>query len=82
MTPVTISATAMGGLDIRTADGRVAALAVVDDQGHVLDSGPQLAERIWTTALDCYENFLFAEGALRVFVPDASQTEPHAEADK
>ncbi len=75
----------MQGLRIETAKGQPATLAVIDSEGHVLDSGPQLAEQVWTLALDAYEAFLFAEGALRVYVPpsDASQNEPqHAEGDR
>ncbi|EEA04219.1 hypothetical protein BH160DRAFT_0392 [Burkholderia sp. H160] len=79
-----LSATAPGGLRVETAAGNPASLAVIDSAGHILASGPELAEQVWTLALDAYEAFLRAEGAVRMYVPphDPSHNETHREAER
>lgn len=61
-----IGGKAFGGYEVRTADGRPATLAIVDDQGHVVESGPQVLEEAWVVAVLAYQRFLEGEGRLRV----------------
>lgn len=65
----TLTGTAHGGL-AATADGKPARLAIIDDAGNILETGPQVAREAWNVALACYRNFLIGQGHLVV------QTEP------
>lgn len=62
----TIGGSAFKGYEVRTADGRPATLAVVDEHGNVIESGPQVAEEAWVVAVLAYQRFLEGEGRLRV----------------
>jgi hypothetical protein len=66
LTASTIGGAAFRGYEVRTADGRPATLAVVDDRGHVIESGPQVLEEAWVVAILAYQRFLEGEGLLRV----------------
>jgi hypothetical protein len=63
-----ISAVSYSGLSIAMPDGRPAKLAVVDDEGHILECGPEVAEAVWHVAITSYRQFLMGEGHLRVLV--------------
>jgi hypothetical protein len=81
--PPIISATAIDGLRIKTAQGKPAALAVIDGSGNVIESGPELADAVFDMVVECYCRFLTGKGALRVMIaqPDASQDESHKPGD-
>ncbi|MGL6048303.1 MAG: hypothetical protein ACRC02_17840 [Vogesella sp.] len=65
-----ISAVIFEGLQVQTADGRPARLAILDEAGNVIECGHQVAEEAWNVAIASYKNFLAGNGHLRV------QTEP------
>jgi hypothetical protein len=62
---VVISSVISEGLTVR-ANGKPARLAVIDDEGHVLASGDQVAREAEAVAINAYRNFLEGEGRLRV----------------
>ncbi|MDF0501573.1 hypothetical protein POK33_12675 [Burkholderia cenocepacia] len=62
----TISAVSFQGLSIITPDGRPATLAVVDQNGNVVDIGPPVMRAVWDIAIRSYRNFLIGNGHLRV----------------
>jgi hypothetical protein len=61
-----IGGSAFKGFEVRTADGRLATLAVVDDQGEIIESGPNVLTEAWIVAVMAYQRFLEGEGQLRV----------------
>lgn len=62
----TISAVSYAGLSVMTKDGRPATLAVIDNTGKVLASGPQIEHAAWEVSVRAYRNFLMGTGHLRV----------------
>lgn len=62
----TISAVAHEGLSATTPDGRPARLAIVDDAGNIIDSGPAVAAAAWNVVIESHRNFLIGHGCLRV----------------
>ncbi|ABW74908.1 hypothetical protein Bcep22_gp07 [Burkholderia phage Bcep22] len=63
---VEISAVSFQGLTIATADGRPARLAVVDDEGRVIEAGASISDAVWQVAIRSYREFLKGSGHLRV----------------
>lgn len=61
-----ISGTISNGFSIKTADGRTAKLAIVDDNGTVIETGDQVAREAFNVAVASYKNFLKGQGHLRV----------------
>ncbi|WP_260432975.1 hypothetical protein [Burkholderia stagnalis] len=68
----TISAVSFQGLSITTPDGEPATLAVIDMQGRIVDSGPNVMRAVWDVAIRSYRNFLIGSGHLRVLSKPAS----------
>ncbi|KAB0641664.1 hypothetical protein [Burkholderia stagnalis] len=68
VTPITstISAVSFQGLQITTPNGEPATLAVIDVQGRIIDSGPNVMRAVWDVAIRSYRNFLMGTGHLRV----------------
>ncbi|WP_431206771.1 hypothetical protein [Burkholderia cepacia] len=62
----TISAVSFQGLSIVTPDGNPATLAVIDQNGKVVDAGPAVSRAVWDIAIRSYRNFLIGSGHLRV----------------
>lgn len=62
----TISAVSFQGFSIVTPDGNPATLAVVDQNGIIVEAGPSLARAVWDVAIRSYRNFLIGNGHLRV----------------
>lgn len=63
----TISGVCHEGLTVKTRDGDQAFLAVVDESGNILESGPSVAREVWNVTLAVYKNFLLGKGHLRIF---------------
>ncbi|MBC8722101.1 hypothetical protein F6X37_11000 [Paraburkholderia sp. 31.1] len=51
---------------ITDTQGKPATLAIVDEQGKVLDSGPEVQQEIWDLAILAYRKYLVGEGYLRI----------------
>lgn len=65
MMPV-ISAVVFEGITVTDGAGNPAMLAVVDDRGNVLASGPDVAAAAWHASIEAYRNHLIGKGHLRV----------------
>lgn len=63
---ITVSAVAHEGLSIDVG-GRPGRLAIVDDQGRVVASGPAVADEVEAVAINSYRAFLRGKGHLRTF---------------
>lgn len=62
----TITAVSFQGLSIVTPDGNPATLAVVDQNGKIVEVGPSVMRAVWDVAIRSYRNFLIGNGHLRV----------------
>lgn len=70
-----ISAAAFEGLRVETLDGRPASLAVIDEQGKVIESGEQVMDEVWNIAMLAYRLFLKGQGRLHVRASPAGITQ-------
>lgn len=61
-----ISAAIHSGLRVTTSDGKPARLAIIDDDGNVIEDSPQVAREAWIVAQQAYRNFLKGQGHLVV----------------
>ena len=61
-----VSAVIHQGLKITLPDGRVGKLAIVDDQGEIVDASPDVAKEAWNVSISSYKNFLIGQGHIRV----------------
>ncbi|MDN7510932.1 hypothetical protein [Burkholderia multivorans] len=61
-----ISAVSYEGFSIATSDGRPAKLAVIDEDGQIVEAGPKIADVVWDVAIAAYRQFLMGSGHLRV----------------
>lgn len=64
---VILSAVCFEGLSVETREGRNAQLAIIDENGKVIEAGPAVAREAWNVTLASYRKFLIGEGHLRVF---------------
>src|SRR5574337_870829 len=61
-----LSGVAHEGFTVTSRDGRHARLAVIDEDGNVIEDGPEVAREAWNVAVASYRNFLRGRGYLRV----------------
>lgn len=61
-----ISGVAHQGFSVATRDGRPAQLAVLDENGNVLDVGPAVMREAWNVMLQVHRNWLQGNGHLIV----------------
>lgn len=61
-----ISATVSTGFTATTADGRPARLAIIDDQGNIIEAGSDVAWAAWKVCIEAQENFWEGQGHLVV----------------
>ena len=61
-----ISATVTSGYQFTTADGRPARLAIIDDQGNVVESGDTVAREAWNVCIAVIKNFKIGQGHIVV----------------
>lgn len=62
-----ISAVIHQGLTVKTRDGRPARLAIIDEDGNVLDAGKAVEREAWNVAIASYMNYQIGQGHLRVW---------------
>lgn len=63
----TISAVAHEGFTVKLRDGRRARLAVVDDDGCVVEAGKAVEVEAWNVAIAAYKHFRIGMGHMRVY---------------
>ena len=61
-----LAGTIYGGLSATTKDGKPARLAIIDEDGNVIDAGIAVAREAWRIALTAHTNFLRGSGHLIV----------------
>jgi hypothetical protein len=61
-----ISATISFGLKAKTRDGKPARLAIIDDDGNIIEAGDAVANEVFLVSIASYKNFLKGIGHLRV----------------
>ena len=52
---------------VTTRDGRPARIAIIDDQGNIIDAGDAVAKEAWNLMVAVYKNYLVGQGHVRVF---------------
>ncbi|WP_186270065.1 hypothetical protein [Burkholderia gladioli] len=67
----TISAVSFQRLSIVTPHGNPATLAVVDENGTIVEAGPSVMRAVWDVAIGSYRNFLIGSSHLRVLLKPA-----------
>ena len=73
-----ISANVSSGYQFTTADGRPARLAIIDDNGNVVESGDVVAREAWNVCIAVVKNFKIGQGHIVVHSapPGLTQTSP------
>ncbi|WP_083218001.1 hypothetical protein [Pseudomonas sp. 37 R 15] len=61
-----ISANVTSGYQLTTADGRPARLAIIDDQGNIVESGDTVAREAWNVCITVIKNFKIGQGHIVV----------------
>lgn len=61
-----ISANVTTGYRFTTADGRPARLAIIDDQGNVVEAGEAVAQEAWNVCIAVIKNFKIGQGHIVV----------------
>lgn len=72
LTHAVISAVAHEDLQVTTPAGKKLILAIVDQDGNIIESGQSVAREVRNVSINCYRNLLKGMGHLRVF----SEREP------
>lgn len=62
-----ISAVVHKGLSVKLPGGRIGRLAIIDEDGQVVDASPAVAREAWNVSIASYKNFMIGQGHLRVF---------------
>lgn len=68
-----ISATISQGLSVKTESGKQARLAILDEEGNILESGEAVCREAFAVAIASYKNFLKGQGHLRVTSPSSAK---------
>ncbi|UBM24225.1 hypothetical protein K8374_17875 [Pseudomonas sp. p1(2021b)] len=61
-----ISANVTTGYRFTTADGRPARLAIIDDQGNVVEAGETVAQETWNVCVTVIKKFMIGQGHIVV----------------
>lgn len=61
-----ISAVGHAGYACATRSGKTLHLALIDDEGNVVESGPAVAKEAWDVCIQVQHNFWIGKGYLRV----------------
>lgn len=61
-----ISAVIHQGLTVKLADGSPGKLAIIGEDGGVVDASPAVAREAWLVAIASYKRLLIGQGHLRV----------------
>ncbi len=72
-----LAGTIHSGLTVTTRDGKPARLAIIDEDGNVIDAGIAVAREAWKVALAVHTNFLRGTGHLVVHSTPPGLPTPH-----
>lgn len=72
-----ISANVTTGYRFTTADGRPARLAIIDDQGKVVEAGEAVAQEAWNVCVSVIKNFKIGQGHIVVHSAPPSALSEH-----
>lgn len=61
-----LTGTIHSGITATTLDGKPARLAIIDDDGNILDAGLPVAREVWHLVIGVHTNFLRGTGYLTV----------------
>ena len=61
-----LTGTIWSGLTVTTRDGKPALLAIIDEAGNIIESGPAVARECWNVVLQVHRNYLQDKGHLIV----------------
>lgn len=61
-----VSANVTTGYKLTTSDGRPARLAIIDDDGNVVEAGEEVAKEVWNVAIAVMKNFRIGKGHIVV----------------
>lgn len=61
-----ITANVTSGYQFTTVDGRPARLAIIDEQGNVVESGDAVAREAWNVCIAVIKNFKIGQGHIIV----------------
>ena len=67
LTHAQISAVCFEGLKVTLADGCPGRLAIIDENGTVIEAGQAVAAEAWNVTLAVYKNMMIGKGHLRIF---------------
>lgn len=62
----TISAVIHEGLTVQTKDGKAARLAIIDEDGNIVEAGDAVAKEAWNVAISSFKNYMRGMGHLRI----------------
>ncbi len=68
----TVSATVSKGFEV-TAEGKKARIALIDEDGNVIEAGPAVAVELWNVCIQVQHNFWVGEGHITVLSEPAKQ---------
>lgn len=71
-----ISANINTGYQLTTADGRPARMAIIDEDGNVIESGPAVAKEAWNVCIAVQKNFWIGQGHYVVHSSPPGQRKP------
>lgn len=73
-----IDGCATKGLSITTRDGKPALLAIIDEDGNIIDSGKAVAKEVLAVSVNIHRGFLQGNGHLRVLTHPPGETKKAA----
>lgn len=72
-----LTGTIYSGLTATTRDGKPARLAIIDEDGNIIEAGFAVAREAWRIALAVHTNFLRGHGHLTVHSTPPGLPAPH-----
>lgn len=61
-----LEASTARGISATTSDGKPARLAIIDNDGQILDSGSVVADQVWNLTIELYSQILQSSGMIKV----------------
>ncbi|QDQ27676.1 hypothetical protein FNU76_15695 [Chitinimonas arctica] len=71
-----ISGVVHEGLSVTLRDGRKGRLAIVDEDGQIVEAGPAVAREAWNVTVSAYKNFMIGLGHIRIYSSPTGRSMP------